>query len=778
MKYGHFSSDRSEFIVTRPDTPRAFDNMLWNDACYSIVQQTGVGCFDYQVGDKEAIQLFTGIGRVCDFDVFGREHLMNRLIYIRDNENGQFWTVNWEPVRVPYTSYTCTHGAGYTIICNVTNGVEATLRLFVPVGSDPVEMWTLSLRDVDGKARDLSVFTYCQMQFMFKWGFDSYGDMIYRTVEWDQAQNAVVATKHPYVKPHNYLTAFLTSDQPIAAFDGTRDAFVGTYTSLSCPDAVVEGSCHNIPGSADATVAALQWNIALAAGETYKVDVLLGATDDAAKVTQIKNRFLGKFDCYFEDLKAHKRTQLTKSLVDTPDDQYNCLYNTWLKQATLYSSHWCRWGYNGYRDIVQHALGIVTIEPERTRQILINALQYQYASGMAVRGWNPVDNRPYSDSAMWLSLTLVAYLRETGDFEFLKEEVSFYDEGKATVLAHIEAALDFLEANKGERDLLLIKFGDWNDSLTGIGKEGKGESVWLSIAYAEALRQMADVFAFLGNAEKATEYMRRRENMVRALGENAWDGEWYLRGIADSGRAIGSHTEKQAKLFFEPQCWSLIAGIHDEARTQVLLNACKRELGSPFGYLFLSPVFTEFDPEIGRISSMEPGIAENGTVYSHLNIWMIQGLLRSGRAEEAYQLFKAVSPGYITKGNESKESSPPYMYANCYFGPTHKNRAFQMEFTWITGSTAWFTNVLLNEMMGAKATLAGLEIDPRLPAEWKECKVKRSFRGCEYQIAYHNPNGVENATVKQITVDGKLLDTTLLPLFTDGVPHQVEVLLG
>lgn len=99
--YGHFNKDGTEFIITNPDAPRALDNFLWNDACFSIVQHTGVGCFDYQPGDKEAIQLLTGIGRTCDFDVFGREHLMSRLVYIRDNDTGTFWNLNWEPVCRP-----------------------------------------------------------------------------------------------------------------------------------------------------------------------------------------------------------------------------------------------------------------------------------------------------------------------------------------------------------------------------------------------------------------------------------------------------------------------------------------------------------------------------------------------------------------------------------------------------------------------------------------------------------------------------------------------------
>jgi hypothetical protein len=54
------------------------------------VQQTGAGYFDYQIDDLEAIQFFTSVGRICDFDVYGHEHLMSRLIYVRDNDSAEF----------------------------------------------------------------------------------------------------------------------------------------------------------------------------------------------------------------------------------------------------------------------------------------------------------------------------------------------------------------------------------------------------------------------------------------------------------------------------------------------------------------------------------------------------------------------------------------------------------------------------------------------------------------------------------------------------------------
>ena len=775
-KYGHFNSDGTEFIVTRPDCPRAFDNFLFNECSQANVEQTGIGWFDYQIGDKEAVQLYTGIGRICDFDVFGRDHLMSRLIYIRDNETGEFWTLNWEPIKAKYEKYECVQGLGYSIIRNQTNGIAAEMTVFLPVGPVPAELWKLSFENVSGRERDISVFCYNQYQFSFKWGFDSYGDMIYRSVVFDKENNAIVATKHPFIKPHNHLTAFFASDEKIAAFDGSRAAFVGRYGSLAAPDAVAAGSCTNTEGSAEATVGAAQYNYKLASGEKKNVEIVVGVVDSPAEVKAFKDKYIGKLDSLLAEVKAYFASVIGKNKATTPDEHFDRLINVWAKQANLYGAAWGRWGYNGYRDIVQQGLGCAAQTPARTREILVEALKRQYSSGLAVRGWNPIDEKAYSDSAMWLVFTLIAYLRETGDFGLLKEEVPFYDGGSATVRGHIDRALNFLESNKGADRLLLIKFGDWNDSLTGTGKEGRGESVWLSIAYVEALTEMAALANFLGKKDAEADYLARMEDMKAVINEKAWDGDRYIRCIDDYGKKVGAAGAKAAEIFMEPQCWSLISGVATGERAEQVIRTCDRLLGSKYGYLLLAPCFREFDPGIGRISSMEPGIAENGTIYSHLNIWMILGLLRIGKGNLAYELFKKVSPGYLVSADDNKDNNPPFMYANCYFGPDHKNSAYITEFTWITGSVAWFTTVLLNEMLGVKPDFGGIVIDPCLPAEFKHCTVKRVYRGAEYDITIENPKGLEKGAVS-VTVDGEAIEGARLPLF-EGGRHEVKVTIS
>ena len=771
-KYGYFNESGDEFVITAPNTPRPFDNFLFNDACYANVHQTGIGCFDYQINGTEGIQLYTGVGRICDYDVFGKDHLYNRLIFIRDNETGEFWTLNWEPVCHPYQSYKCTQGLGYTIVENKTCDTMAKLRLFVPVGNDAVEIWKLSVKNEGSKKRSYSIFTYSQIQFKFKWGFDSYGDTMFRGTRFDEERNTFYMNKHPFIKPHNYLTAFMVADEKITGSEGCQNVFIGEYGTIASPEVVRTGKSQGSVGSANATICSLRFDIELEAGENKDISMLLGAGDKEEDSITMADKYLATQDEHFEATKAYYKKLYNKNHLTTNDEHFDRLINYWGKHATHFGATWCRWGYNGYRDIVQHGFGVVSFKNERTKQILKEAIENQYASGMAVRGWNPVDTKAYSDSALWLEFTLTAYLRETGDIDFLNEVYKFRDEGEATVLGHMDRALDFLESNKGEHNLLLIKFGDWNDSLTGVGKEGRGESVWLSIAYAQALLEMAELAKFLGNTEKEQNYLARREAIKTAINENAWDGEWYRRCYTDNGAPLGSKENKYAKMFMEPQCWSLISGVASEERANTIIGAMNEHMATPVGYLLLTPSYKEFDPTIGRISSMEPGICENGTIYSHTNIWMILGLLKYGKADLAYELFKKIAPGYIFGENtEIKNKCLPYMFSNCYFGPEHRNSAFQMEYSWITGSVAWYTNTMESYLVGAKATYEGLMVDPHLPFD--KASITREFRGATYEISISNPENKFKADKVELTVDGSAINGNIIPDFKDGKTHTV-----
>jgi len=772
---GHFSASGDEFVITNPNTARAFDNFIWNDSAFSCVQQTGVGYFDYQVGDTEGIKLFTGIGRICDFDVFGRDGLMSRLVYVRDNATGEYWNLNWEPVKKEYEEYSCTHGLGYTIIRNRTADLESSLRIFIPEGGDPVELWTLTFQNLAPKSRDVSIFVYCQFSFKYKWGFNSYGDMIFRGSSFNRDTNTFLAEKHPHIKPHDHLIGFMAPDVPIDGFDGSRDRFVGMYNTLNEPVAVIKGSCTGSDSASDSTVGALQFNLSLAQGENRTIDCVVGASDSEENAASLKSKYLGQFDRYFSELKASKQALVAKDVFTTPDRLLDTTINIWTKQQNLYGARWCRWGWNGYRDIVQHGMGVVSHSPARTREIILEAMTYKYSNGLALRGWNPVDEKAYSDSALWLIYTVTAYLKETGDLALLDLVVPYYDKGEDTVMAHLEAALSFLDRNRGAHDLCLIKFGDWNDSLTAIGKEGRGESVWLSMAYARALGETIELCRFLGQSEKADAYAGRRENMISAINTHAWDGDWYIRCFDDQGRPVGSKENEQGKIFLNAQSWSMICGAATPEKAGKVLAACDEMLLTDMGYQLLTPTFLKYDPHIGRISALEPGVAENGTIYSHGNVFMMWALLLYGMGDKAYDTFKRITPCYVSGETDPKHNCPPYIYTNGYYGPEHGNNKYQMEYTWMTGSVPWFYRAVVSYMLGVRPEYDGLVINPVLPSAWKEpVTMTKEFRGKRFDITISG----SSAAGTEIRVNGTRIKGLKIDIGDCGTENRVEVVAG
>ena len=101
----------------------------------------------------------------------------------------------------------------------------------------------------------------------------------------------------------------------------------------------------------------------------------------------------------------------------------------------------------------------------------------------------------------------------------------------------------------------------------------------------------------------------------------------------------------------------------------------------------------------------------------------------------------------------------------------------QAKNSWLTGTAAWNFYVISNYILGVKPDWDGLKIDPCVPHTWDGYKVSRRFRGAMYDIEIKNPSHVCRG-VKQVTVDGKEISGNVLPAFSDGKTHKVEVVLG
>jgi cellobiose phosphorylase len=760
--FGYFQNEGTEFVVTDPNTPRALVNYSWNKIFISGLSQHGGGNGVYK---ERAIQYIDQRGRTLMI----REG--HRYFYLRDHDSGTLWSPGWHPVQAPLDEYQCIHGLGYSIVHAKKEGIEAKLRWFVPE-EDPCEIWTVTITNRRDREAHLSFYTFVDWLLQ---GYPSYSD--YYSWIWGEYYediHAVQGCNRAIERPHEVFDGFVASDLKPSGFDTSRRRFLGNFGPINYPEAIRDGKCRNSLACNEKLVGVLEHSAALKPGETRTFNLFIGASSGYEMTKAIVSRLsdFAVVEQEFEALKERKREMVERIKVSTPDEHLNHLINSWVKQQIqIYADVGSDNG-RGFRDTMQLLWAAAPYDHAYVKQMLDECLHHQFSDGHTLRGWLPVDDHHYSDGPVWIAPVVDAYLKETGDVTLLDHIVPFFDRGEGTVWDHVLRGLRHSCEDIGSHGLVKCHFGDWNDSLTGVGIEGKGESVWTSIAIVYSLKVAAGIAQHVRRNEgEVRELFRHAERLTGAINEHAWDGQWYLRAINDYGEKVGTHTEAEGRIYLLPQVWAILADIVDEDRKALLFRMVDEHLETDYGSKTLHPPYTKLNVRIGRLTGMTPGMWENGTPYCHANGFKIIADCVGGRGNCAYRSYLKAMPD--NPYNPSTHSGcEPYVFTNQYIGPENP-RAGETQFAWMTGASGWYYRALTEWILGVRAEYGGLLIAPCLPSAWKECSIERDFRGARYRITIHNPHGLEKGTVV-LTVDGQPVAGNLVPIFEDGKTHEVR----
>jgi cellobiose phosphorylase len=788
MQYGHFSEDGLEYVITRPDTPRPWSNYLSNNEYCALITQTGGGySFVEGAGTDRILRAVPGEMVLSDRP--------GRYIYVRDEESGEYWSLNWQPVRRQPDRWEARHGLGYTKISSANEGIAGELTFFVPLNEN-VEFWMVKLENQSGRPRKLSVWSYAE------WSLGNYvGDLVERSffnlfnnVHYDDG--IIYATKRMWVTnsllPPNEAWdkhAFMTSNGPVSGHDCSKEAFVGMYRSLGDPRGVEEGRCYGSIGVGRDPVGVLQHTITLAPGATEKFDIILGVVRRKEEAKSIKRRFQSP-DRVESELEKHRRfwqEYLPKLTVQTPDPDFDLSVNVWNKYQSWITARWSRMvslyigggSILGFRDTAQDILGVLPTELDYAHERTVLILRHQFADAGTVHNWDPLTNlgprTGHSDDPLWLVMCVLNYLKETGEMGFLNEVVEYYDAGRGTVYEHMTRALDFTLSQRSHRGLSLMGYADWNDGLDQVGNQGKGESVMTSEFLAWMLLEVGNLMAKLGQQDAQQRYLSAYEDVKKAINTEAWDGEWYWRATTDEGRLLGSATNEEGKIYLNAQSWAVLGRVATGDRAIRCLDSIGQHLDTDYGPALFLPAYKRPNPRIGIITRFAPGTKENGTVFCHPVAWAVIAECILGRADRAYHYWQETS--FITRGREPEVyKAEPYVYAEYIYGPDHPNFG-QGEFSWTTGTAAWMWRACVDWILGVRPTLDGLILDPCVPAEWPGYSVTRNFRGATYHVRVENPNKLSGG-VTSLTVDGRRIEGNLIPVFGDGAEHEVVATLG
>ncbi|MBU0676614.1 MAG: glycosyl transferase, partial [Verrucomicrobia bacterium] len=499
-------------------------------------------------------------------------------------------------------------------------------------------------------------------------------------------------------------------------------------------------------------------------------------------------------------------SDLTSSIsLQSSDPALNRMVNTWnpyqcmvtfnLSRSASYFESGIGRGM-GFRDSNQDILGIAHMAPDRARRRIVDIAATQFADGgnwhqyqPLTKSGNAAAGSGFNDDPLWLILAVSCYIKETGDWGILQENVPFSDSpADASLLDHCAASMRHVEDNLGPHGLPLIGRADWNDCLnlncfsaepgesfqTCANKEGRtAESLVIAALYIAMGREYAEICRRSGEDTDAKQAIRNADLMEQRVHEHGWDGHWFLRAYDFFGQPVGGAANSEGRIYIEPQGLMVMAGVgRDNGMAQKALDSVAERLNTRYGIVLLDPPYTKYDERLGEITSYPPGYKENGGIFCHNNPWIIIAEALSGRPEKAWQYYRQICPAYIEEISDVHRTEP-YVYSQMIAGKAAPRHG-EAKNSWLTGTAAWNSAAVTHYLLGVRPDWDGLRIRPVLPDDIQKFTLVRRFRDTEYRIRVRKDPCTKNM---QLRVNGDLIEGDLVPHDAGAYEADIECVL-
>ena len=807
MSWGRFDDAAREYLITRPDTPWPWINYLGSQDFFSLVSNAGGGYSFYKDARLRRLTRY----RYNDVPMDSN----GRLFYIRDGES--IWNPGGRPAATPLDSYECRHGMGYTRITAERDGVEAAALFFVPVDAD-CEVQRLVLRNKGRGRKTVTLFALAEFCL-----WNAFDDMtnFQRNLSTGEVEVEGSAVYHitEYRERRNHYS-FYAVNAPVDGFETDRQAFTGLYNGFDRPEAVLRGNLAGGKASGWSPVAAFQIDVSLAPAEEKSFVFLLGYVENPqnekwagpgvvnkTRAHAMQARFDSdeKVEAALGALAARWNDLLGRFTIVSGDERLDRMVNTWNQYQCMVTCNLARSASYfesgigrgiGFRDTNQDLLGCVHQVPELARQRLIDVASTQFEDGGAWHQYQPLTKRgnadvggDFNDDPLWLILAVAGYIKETGDWPFLEEQVPFdNDTSKAAPLfEHLTRSFRHVVNNLGPHGLPLIGRADWNDCLnlncfstdpnesfqTTRTRDGMtAESVLIAGMFVFIGRDYVEMCRRTGRQEEARAAEAAIANMSGRIVEHGWDGEWFLRAYDALGGKVGSRECRDGQIFIESNAFCAMAGIGAESGKPLqALDSVRERLDTPYGIVILDPPYRGYQVELGEVSSYPPGYKENASVFCHNNPWIMIAECIAGRPERAFDYYRKFAPAYLQDIQELHRMEP-YVYSQTIAGKGTPRQG-EAKNSWLTGTAAWSFVAVSQWILGIRPDFDGLRIEPCLPRDFKDVEVMRMFRGCTYRITIPNRGRLHGTHC--LTVQGAAFPSTVVPPGPAGSEVRVVV---
>jgi cyclic beta-1,2-glucan synthetase len=809
--FGGFSADGREYVVRMPwepgrglrRPPLPWTNVIANEGFGFLVSETGSGS-TWSVNSRE--HRLTPWSNDPVLDPHGE------ALWLRDDATGRFWSPVPGPTPAP-AAYEARHGFGSTTFRHESGGLYQEVCCFADA-REGVRVTRVRLTNRTDRPRKLSVYCYQRLVL----GVLPAESGRFVATEHDESERVLLA-RNPMAGEFADRVAFAACVTPEAVatrqVSCDRESFLGAGGMASPVSLSSGGALDGRAGAGLDPCFAERVSLLVQPGETMECAFAFGdsASADQAIALVRRLRAPGAVQASLDGAKGFWETLVSGVRIETPMPELDLMVNGWLAYQTLSCRIWGRTAFYqsggafGFRDQLQDATSLLALRPELARAQLVLNAGHQFAEGDVLHWWHPplakgIRTR-FADDLLWLPYLAAHYVVTTGDWSVLDERVRWLsapplpegedeaflvpsDSGQAAdVYEHCCRAID-RSLVTGAHGLPLFGSGDWNDGMNRVGREGRGESVWMGFFLHATLGDFAPLCERRGDHERLARYTAFRDRLRPALEEGGWDGEWYRRAYYDDGTPLGSKQGDECRIDGLAQAWAVISGAAPSARARSAMAAAERELVDREAGLIrlLTPAFRDTPHDPGYIKGYVAGVRENGGQYTHAALWFVRALAELGARDRAAPLLAMLSPVSHARdaGQVARYRAEPYVIAADVYGEApHVGRG---GWTWYTGSAGWMLRVSLENVLGLR--LVGgqtLVFRPCVPDTWSAFAVTWRIPGSKetYEFRVRNPAG-SSAEVVAAKLDGASLPVTQgvlrVPLAGDGRSHRVEVELG
>lgn len=768
-KYGYFD-EVGDYVITDPRTPMPWTNILTNGRYGAIYSQSGSG-YAFYIDASQS--LLTRWVQDLVQDDYGK------YIYIRDDDTGEIYSPTFQPVQHK-GKYKIVFSPGFVKFDADFSKFDVEMKVTVPMDDDG-ELINITVKNKTESALRLSIFSYFELNMSTNADFHREFHKLFFETKFIEAYSAILSKKHLWLNwndSYPYTLVHLASGK-VVSFDTDKRSFIGMYGDVKNPQAVKNGICAMNQDRHVDGINALHVKIEIKPRTVGESNFFIGVAENEEKALALAQKYK---NINFEDVKsiveAHWENFLGTFKVVIPDKDIEFLVNKWLPYQAIAGRLMARTAYYqmggayGFRDQLQDSLAALWIDPTITKnQIKLHA-SHQRQDGTVEHWWLPLTkwhpSERWSDDLLWLPFTMTEYIEHTGDTKILKERVSFLDEGEGTLKDHALRSIKSVLSQRSKRGIPLIFNGDWNDGLNALGKNGKGESFWVSEFLYYVLWRVHDTFEL--DTEERKFMVNSAKEIKDTFNKYAWNGDWFDRGTSDDGIVLGGKNDD--RIFLNTQNWAVISEISENVKLKKAMNCVKDRLLTDYGPLLFTPPLTKPDPKIGYLSRYSPGSRENGGVYTHAAVWTLWSSWKIKDAMLSDEVYESLSPIKRSVKDPDIYMAEPYVTPGNSDGPLSP-KSGRAGWTWYSGSAGWFYRSIIEYYMGIKPVEDGMLFRPSTNKKWKSAKFIFKIREGNYLIEIQNSKMKSLSERSTIFVDGKKIDCDLIPYLKGN--HKIRI---